>query len=185
MEMSGVEALPIEFGLGLDLHFIERLHYFYPCIPQIRPLSELLKFLHHFHQHANCGLQRQPLRIFYESLSKQIHLSEMAEYGVVTGANKGIGFEVCRQLLYKGITVVLTAKDEKRGLEAVEKLKKLGSFSDRIIFHQLQVTDLASIACLAEFIKSQFGKLDILVNNAGSLGATIDDEAKRVLRGKM
>ncbi|KAL3618661.1 (+)-neomenthol dehydrogenase [Castilleja foliolosa] len=103
-------------------------------------------------------------------------------YAIVTGANKGIGFEVCKQLLSKGITVVLTARDEKRGLEAVEKLKKLGSFSDRILFHQLQVTDLASIACLAEFIKYKFGKLDILVNNAGILGATVDDEAKRALR---
>ncbi|KAL3618662.1 (+)-neomenthol dehydrogenase [Castilleja foliolosa] len=103
-------------------------------------------------------------------------------YAVVTGANKGIGFEVCKQLLAKGtITVVLTARDEKRGLEAVEKLKKLGSFSDRIIFHQLQVTDIASIACLAEFIKSKFGKLDILVNNAGILGAAVDDEAQKAL----
>ncbi|GFP93028.1 (+)-neomenthol dehydrogenase [Phtheirospermum japonicum] len=93
-------------------------------------------------------------------------------YAVVTGANKGIGFELCRQLLLQGITVVLTARDEKRGLEAVEKLKKgSDAVSDRIIFHQLQVTDLASIASLAEFIKSQFGKLDILVNNAGILGA--------------
>ncbi|KAL3618659.1 hypothetical protein CASFOL_037478 [Castilleja foliolosa] len=103
-------------------------------------------------------------------------------YAVVTGANKGIGFEVCKQLLSKGtIKVVLTARDEKRGLEAVEKLKKLGSFSDRIIFHQLQVTDLASIACLAEFIRSKFGKLDILVNNAGILGATLNDGAQKDL----
>ncbi|KAK6162388.1 hypothetical protein DH2020_002229 [Rehmannia glutinosa] len=83
-------------------------------------------------------------------------------YAVVTGANKGIGLEICRQLVSQGITVVLTARDEKKGLEAVEKLK--GSCaSDSVIFHQLQVTDLASIASLAQFIKSQFGKLDILV----------------------
>lgn len=58
--------------------------------------------------------------------------------------------------------MVLTARDEKRGLEAVEKLKGSG-LSDFVVFHQLDVTDLASIASLAEFIKSQFGKLDILV----------------------
>ncbi|KZV26728.1 short-chain dehydrogenase/reductase 2b-like [Dorcoceras hygrometricum] len=46
------------------------------------------------------------------------------KHAVVTGANKGIGLEVCRQLASKGITVVLTARDERRGLEAVEKLKK-------------------------------------------------------------
>ncbi|GFP93032.1 (+)-neomenthol dehydrogenase [Phtheirospermum japonicum] len=105
-------------------------------------------------------------------------------YAVVTGANKGIGFEICRQLLSQGITVVLTARDEKRGLEAVEKLKKgSDAVSDRVIFHQLQVTDLASIASLAEFIKSQFGKLDILVNNAGISGAIIDADALKASAG--
>ncbi|KAL3649538.1 (+)-neomenthol dehydrogenase [Castilleja foliolosa] len=99
-------------------------------------------------------------------------------YAVVTGANKGIGLEICRQLSSEGITVVLTARDEKRGLEAVEKLKKgSNGVSNRITFHQLQVTDLESIASLAEFIKSQFGKLDILVNNAGIGGADIDADA--------
>lgn len=58
--------------------------------------------------------------------------------------------------------MVLTARDEKRGLEAVKKLKEYG-FSDNIIFHQLNVTDPASVNSLAEFIKSQFGRLDILV----------------------
>ncbi|KAK4418674.1 (+)-neomenthol dehydrogenase [Sesamum alatum] len=86
-------------------------------------------------------------------------------YAVVTGSNKGIGFEVCRQLATQGITVVLTARDEKRGLEAVEKLKSSG-LSDRVIFHQLDVADSASVASLAEFIKSQFGKLDILTGGS-------------------
>lgn len=58
--------------------------------------------------------------------------------------------------------MVLTARDEKRGLEAVKKLKEYG-FSDNIIFHQLNVTDPASVNSLAEFIKAQFGRLDILV----------------------
>ncbi|XP_031383047.1 (+)-neomenthol dehydrogenase-like isoform X2 [Punica granatum] len=48
-------------------------------------------------------------------------------HAVVTGANKGIGLEICRQLASKGVTVVLTSRDEKRGLEAVCKLKKEGS----------------------------------------------------------
>ncbi|XP_027348877.1 (+)-neomenthol dehydrogenase-like [Abrus precatorius] len=95
---------------------------------------------------------------------------------VVTGANKGIGFEICKQLASKGITVVLTARDEKRGLEAVEKLKESG-LSDHVVFHQLDVTDPKSIESLANFIKTQFGKLDILVNNAGIHGADVDGEA--------
>ncbi|KAL2477844.1 (+)-neomenthol dehydrogenase [Forsythia ovata] len=83
---------------------------------------------------------------------------------VVTGANKGIGLEICRQLVLKGVTVVLTARDVKKGAEAVEKLKG-SSTSDNLIFHQLDVVDASSIARLADFIKTEFGKLDILVNN--------------------
>ncbi|PRQ57907.1 putative oxidoreductase [Rosa chinensis] len=94
-------------------------------------------------------------------------------YAVVTGSNKGIGFETVRQLASKGITVVLTARDEKRGLEAVEKLKESG-LSGQVVFHQLDVADPASIASLAQFIKTHIGKLDILVNNAGIGGVTVD-----------
>ncbi|CAI8607230.1 unnamed protein product [Vicia faba] len=97
-------------------------------------------------------------------------------YAVVTGANKGIGFAVCKQLASKGVTVVLTARDENRGLEAVDKLKQL-YLPDLVIFHQLDVTDPASITSFADFIQSQFGKLDILVNNAGIPGVNVDGEA--------
>ncbi|KAG6786752.1 hypothetical protein POTOM_008367 [Populus tomentosa] len=57
--------------------------------------------------------------------------------------------------------VVLTARDETRGLEAVEKLNASG-LSDQVVFHLLDVMDPASIASLADFIGSQYGKLDIL-----------------------
>ncbi|KAM5572675.1 salutaridine reductase-like [Rosa sericea] len=98
---------------------------------------------------------------------------------VVTGANKGIGFEICRQLASNGVRVVLTARDVKRGQEAVEKLK-LSGLTD-VIFHQLDVTDATSIASLADFIEIQFGKLDILVNNAGVGGfAVIGENAKNL-----
>lgn len=82
---------------------------------------------------------------------------------VVTGGNKGIGLEVCRQLA--GATVVvLTARDETRGAAAAQELRESG-LSD-VIFHQLDITDAASVSRLAEFLKARFGKLDILVNNA-------------------
>ncbi|GMY30268.1 salutaridine reductase-like isoform X2 [Fagus crenata] len=93
---------------------------------------------------------------------------------VVTGANKGIGFEICRQLASNGVKVVLTARDVTRGNEAAEKLRGDG-YSDAI-FHQLDVADPASISSLADFIKTQFGKLDILVNNAGISGAIVNEE---------
>nr|ACN87275.1 short chain dehydrogenase/reductase [Nandina domestica] len=117
--------------------------------------------------------------------AKNIFIKNMAEtnnknpttkrYAVVTGSNKGIGLEICRQLACHGVFVVLTARDPKRGIEAVEKLKESG-VSD-VVFHQLDVTDPISIASLASFIKAQFGKLDILVNNAGISGAIVDWDA--------
>ncbi|KAK9121417.1 hypothetical protein Syun_019034 [Stephania yunnanensis] len=91
----------------------------------------------------------------------------MAESGatmrcaVVTGGNKGIGYEVCRQLASNGMLVVLTARDEKRGTEAVDSLKASG-LSD-VLFHQLDVADPSSAASLADFIKTSFGKLDIMI----------------------
>ncbi|MCD9640676.1 hypothetical protein HAX54_026126 [Datura stramonium] len=81
---------------------------------------------------------------------------------VVTGGNKGIGYEICRQLMGKGVMVVLTARDEKRGKEAVEKLKS--SSSSNLVFHQVDVVDPQSVSNLVHFIKSNYGKLDILVN---------------------
>uniref|UniRef100_A0A7C8Z8B4 Short-chain dehydrogenase/reductase n=2 Tax=Opuntia streptacantha TaxID=393608 RepID=A0A7C8Z8B4_OPUST len=105
-------------------------------------------------------------------------LSE-TRYAVVTGANKGIGLEICRQLASQGVVVVLTARNESRGREAFENLKKSGIPSDSLEFHRLDVTDSSSIASLADFINAKFGKLDILVNNAGIAGFTADFDAMR------
>ncbi|GMH02626.1 hypothetical protein Nepgr_004465 [Nepenthes gracilis] len=99
---------------------------------------------------------------------------------VVTGGNKGIGLEICRQLASKGVTVILTARDERRGLEAVEGLKAFG-LSD-IIFHKLDVVQQSSAASLTIFIKQRFGRLDILVNNAGVLGVKIEIEDQNSFR---
>ena len=86
------------------------------------------------------------------------------QIALVTGANKGIGFETARQLAARGITVLLGARDEKRGLEAAETLKKEGL---DVQFIQLDVNDPASQDNAAKFIADKFGKLDILINNAG------------------
>ncbi|XP_027074142.1 (+)-neomenthol dehydrogenase-like [Coffea arabica] len=100
-------------------------------------------------------------------------------YAVVTGANKGIGLGICKQLASHGITVVLTARDESRGLDALHQLKETGGLSGYLLFHKLDVTDSSSVDSLAEFIKTQFGRLDILVNNAGIAGAIEDVDALR------
>ncbi|CAL1401038.1 unnamed protein product [Linum trigynum] len=103
---------------------------------------------------------------------------------VVTGGNKGIRFEICRQLASNGVLVVLTARDESRGLQALERLKNGDpSLADYIIFHQLDVADSCSISSLTNFVTTQFGKLDILVNNAGILVDIIDVDAIRAAAG--
>jgi short chain dehydrogenase len=86
---------------------------------------------------------------------------------IVTGGNKGIGLEICRQLASNGVFVILTARDEKRGKDAVEKLTRDYGLTN-IMFHQLDVTDPLSIASLAGFVQNQFGKLDILVNSGNA-----------------
>ncbi|KAM3751574.1 hypothetical protein ACB098_04G119500 [Castanea mollissima] len=95
---------------------------------------------------------------------------ETKRVAVVTGANKGIGFEISKQLASNGVKVILTARDVKRGTEAVETLKVAG-YSD-FSFHQLDVSDPVSISAFVNFIKTEFGKLDILVNNATVNGLT-------------
>ncbi|KAF5951302.1 hypothetical protein HYC85_009246 [Camellia sinensis] len=103
-------------------------------------------------------------------------------YAVVTGANRGMGLEICRQLASNGVMVVLTARDEKKGIEALEKLKENG-LSDLVVFHQLDVLDPSTIASLADFIQTQFGRLDILVNNAAIGAITVDTEALKASTG--
>ncbi|KAL9225691.1 hypothetical protein vseg_001585 [Gypsophila vaccaria] len=95
-------------------------------------------------------------------------------YAVVTGANKGLGLEISRQLASQGVVVLLTSRDEKRGFEAIEQLKKSGISSENLVYHQLDVTNPSSFASLADFIKAKFGKLDVLVNNAGISGVIVD-----------
>ncbi|KAI8545173.1 hypothetical protein RHMOL_Rhmol07G0021200 [Rhododendron molle] len=111
-----------------------------------------------------------------DEIQRGVLYPPIGRYAVVTGANKGIGFEICRQLASNGIAVVLTARDEKRGTEALEKLKGSGLI-DLVVFHQLDVANPSSIASLADFVKTQFGKLDILVNNAGITGAVMNWDA--------
>ncbi|XP_004634410.1 carbonyl reductase [NADPH] 1-like [Octodon degus] len=92
-------------------------------------------------------------------------MSSCTRVALVTGANKGIGFAVTRELCrrFPG-DVVLTARDEARGRAAVQQLQAEG-LSPR--FHQLDVTDLQSIRALRDFLRKEYGGLDVLVNNAG------------------
>ena len=88
---------------------------------------------------------------------------------VVTGANKGIGLEIARQLVREGVTVFLGARDEARGRVAAEKLQTEGLDARPL---RLDVTDDQSVAAAAALLEREAGRLDILVNNAA---IAIDD----------
>ena len=94
---------------------------------------------------------------------------------LVTGANKGIGFEVVRQLARKGFHVFLGARDEKAGKAAVQKLNKEGEKEDygEITVLKIDVSKPDSIRSAAEEFSRKSDRLDTLVNNAGIL---LDDD---------
>ncbi len=83
---------------------------------------------------------------------------------LVTGANKGIGYETARLLGAKGFTVLVGARDEALGTAAAQRLCEGGADA---VFLQLDVTDPESVARAAKRITDEYGSLDILVNNAG------------------
>lgn len=91
-------------------------------------------------------------------------MSNTHQVAVVTGANRGLGLETCRQLAQRGIQVVLTSRSVDKGGAAVEQLRNAGL---DVRFHSLDVTDEASLKALAEFLQHEYGRLDILVNCAG------------------
>jgi NAD(P)-dependent dehydrogenase (short-subunit alcohol dehydrogenase family) len=83
---------------------------------------------------------------------------------LVTGGNRGIGFEVCRQLARNGLFVILTARDRSEAEQAAEKLQGEGL---DVIAHQLDVTDQSSVSAADHFVRWDHGRLHVLVNNAG------------------
>lgn len=85
---------------------------------------------------------------------------------LVTGANRGLGIEIARQLGRNGVLVVLGIRDAIYGVQIEEQLKGEGL---DVVFHQLDVTNINSIQSGIELIKIKFGRLDILINNAGVL----------------
>jgi NAD(P)-dependent dehydrogenase (short-subunit alcohol dehydrogenase family) len=98
-------------------------------------------------------------------------MSNEKAISVVTGANRGIGLEICRQLARRDIQVIMTSRDEAKGKAAQQELVAEGVGA---AYHQLDVTDSASIQRLANDIRQQYGRLDALINNAGIM---IDEQS--------
>jgi NAD(P)-dependent dehydrogenase (short-subunit alcohol dehydrogenase family) len=111
---------------------------------------------------------------------------ENGRVALVSGGNRGIGLEVCRQLAEQGITVVMGSRDAEQGREAAAGLP------DGVVVHQLDVADPESVERLARSVEEEFGRLDMLVNNAaisndeGQSGADADlDRVKEALEANL
>jgi len=83
---------------------------------------------------------------------------------IVSGANRGIGFETCRQLSRMGIITLLTSRDKMKGESAAATLRNEGG---EVHYQQLDIADSESITRLKDFVMDNFKRCDILVNNAG------------------
>ncbi|MFL6556568.1 MAG: SDR family oxidoreductase [Bacillus sp. (in: firmicutes)] len=90
------------------------------------------------------------------SLDKQVAL--------VTGGNRGIGYELVKQLALKGFKVILASRDPDLGHEAAQKLKELDLDVSCVV---MDVTNQESIHQAAVIINEKYGRLDVLINNAG------------------
>jgi len=89
-----------------------------------------------------------------------------AQIALVTGANRGIGFAICRLLAQRGIQVILTSRNIQQGEAATAKIN-----GERpalpALYCPLDVADLDSVEAAQRYVRTNFGRLDILINNAG------------------
>lgn len=106
-------------------------------------------------------------------------MAETGRIALVTGGNRGIGHEICRQLALQGLGVVLTARDTGKGKSAVKALQDEGL---DVEFHRLDVASCRSIRACVAAVAERRGRIDVLVNNAGVLA---DPRGSRFLDSKL
>lgn len=97
----------------------------------------------------------------------------MTKIALITGANKGIGFETARQLGKQKMTVLVGARDAAKGEKAAAELRQEGIDAHVL---EIDVADGESVRRAAEKVKKDFGRLDVLVNNAGVMIDTYDSK---------
>ena len=99
---------------------------------------------------------------------------------IVTGANRGVGREIARQLVLLGYRVILTSRDEAKGKQVIAELKQeIGAkIPGEFAYHQLDVTSFESVKRLYGFVVSEYSAADVLVNNA----AVLLDQCGRLLQ---
>ncbi|MFE3458176.1 SDR family oxidoreductase [Nocardiopsis aegyptia] len=111
-------------------------------------------------------------------------MSEQTKIALVTGANRGIGFQTARLLGLEGMTVLVGARDAQRGAEAARALTEEG-VDARV--QAIDITDATSVKAAAHRVEEEFGRLDVLVNNAGialgwgAMGRSDTDQLREVL----
>lgn len=105
---------------------------------------------------------------------------------IVTGASRGIGLEISRQLAQRNIVVVLTARSAAKAATACQKLKDEGLTA---AYHPCDVTDATAVRILRDFVKKNYGAADILINNAGVMldpkGSSASEMSPDVLHNTM
>jgi NAD(P)-dependent dehydrogenase (short-subunit alcohol dehydrogenase family) len=106
-------------------------------------------------------------------------MSAAKRIALVSGGNRGIGYEICRQLAKHGLFVVLAARDAAKGKAAVKALHQEGF---ELEFHRLDVTSCRSIRACVAAVAERRGRIDVLVNNAGILA---DLRGSRFLDSKL
>jgi NAD(P)-dependent dehydrogenase (short-subunit alcohol dehydrogenase family) len=87
---------------------------------------------------------------------------------LITGANRGLGYETARRLIGLGHTVLAGARDPQRGTKAA---RELGA-----PFIQIDPTDADSVEAAAARVRDEYGRLDVLINNAGTAAPRLDCE---------
>lgn len=102
---------------------------------------------------------------------------------VVSGGNRGMGLEICRQLLGKGVSVVMGSRDAARGKKAAAQLaEEIQPAIAQIMSLPLDVTSQESVTRFGAAVEDHFGSLDILVNNAGIMPETREGKLAQTTR---
>jgi NAD(P)-dependent dehydrogenase (short-subunit alcohol dehydrogenase family) len=106
-------------------------------------------------------------------------MEAVARVALVTGGNRGIGYEICRQLAARGLAVVLGARDTGKGKAAAKVLQDAGL---QVEFHRLDVTSCRSIRACVAAVGERRKRIDVLINNAGIM---IDPRGSHFLDSKL
>ena len=99
-----------------------------------------------------------------KSGGKQMTMTPNKKIALVTGGNRGIGFELVKQLAHKGFEVILTSRDSNKGLQALERLE---AFHVDVSHIEMDLDDKESIQQAARIVNERYGRLDVLINSAG------------------